>query len=165
MFDFQQIYHSGIRVPDVDAAMVQLGDSLGLTWARVQHSDARTVWTPERGLEEVALTFVYSCEGPQHIELLQGTPGSVWDAGDEPGLHHVGVWSSDVGADVERLLSAGWSVAAAATAPDDGFGSFAYVVPPVGLIVELVSLAAKPRFDTWFAGGSLGSDRDVTPTD
>ncbi|MEZ5375986.1 MAG: VOC family protein [Acidimicrobiales bacterium] len=163
MFDLQQIYHSGLRVADVDRAMAELGPALGVTWARVQYSDNRTVWTPERGLEQVELTFVYSCEGPQHVELLQG--GSVWDAGDAPGLHHLGVWSDDVGADVERFLAAGWTVAAAATAPEDGFGSFAYVAPPSGLIIELVASAAKPRFDTWFAGGSLGSDRDVTPTD
>lgn len=160
MFDFQGVYHTGVMVPDIDVAMEQMGAALGLTWARVQHVAKRTVWTPERGTEEVELTFVYSCEGPQHVELLTGQPGSVWDCGDRPGLHHVGVWSHDVGADVERFLRAGWHVAAAAVAPEDGFGSFAYVVPPSGLIVELVSLAAKPRFDTWFAGGSLGSDRD-----
>ena len=77
MMDYGRIYHTGVRVPDVDAAMVQLGESLGLTWATVQNSTDRTVWTPERGLEQVELTFVYSCEGPQHVELLRGQPGSV----------------------------------------------------------------------------------------
>jgi catechol 2,3-dioxygenase-like lactoylglutathione lyase family enzyme len=160
MFDYQQIFHVGLLVPDVDRAMTELGDQLGLAWARVQHAPRRSVWTPERGPEEVGLTFVYSCEGPQHIELLRGDPGSIWDSDKTRGLHHVGVWSNDVAADAERFVSAGWSVVAAATAPEDGFGSFAYVAPPSGLIVELVSAAARPRFDTWFAGGTLGSDRD-----
>ncbi len=159
MFDYQGVYHTGIRVPDVDVAMAEMGASLRVTWASVQYSTDRSIWTPERGNERVELTFVYSCEGPQHIELLQGQAGSVWDCGDQPGLHHVGVWSENVAADVDRFVAAGWRVAAAGEAPEKGFGTFAYVVPPSGLVVELVSVAAKPRFEVWFAGGSLGSER------
>ena len=103
MLDFTRVFHTGVRVHDVDAAMAELGPTLGITWASVQHMPARSVWTPERGLEHVALTFTYSCEGPQHVELLRGAPGSVWDCGESPGLHHVGVWSDDVAGDVERL--------------------------------------------------------------
>ncbi len=160
MFDYQQLFHIGMLVPDVDAAMDEIGGSLGLTWARVQHTAQRSVWTPAGGLAHVALTFVYSCEGPQHIELLHGSPGSVWDPATHRGAHHVGVWSDDIPADVALFESAGWHVAAAALGPEDGYGGFAYVAPPSGLIVELVASAAKPRFATWFAGGSLGSDRD-----
>jgi catechol 2,3-dioxygenase-like lactoylglutathione lyase family enzyme len=160
MFDYQEIFHIGMLVPDIDRAMAEVGDPIGLQWARVQHAPKRTVWTPARGAEEVALTFVYTRQGPQHIELLCGDPGSIWDPATCAGTHHVGVWSDDVTADVERFLSAGWAVTAAATAPEDGFGAFAYVSPPSGLIVELVAERARPRFDTWFAGGSLGSDRD-----
>lgn len=159
MFDYQRTYHLGVRVPDIDAAMAEYGAAQGVRWATVQHSDARSVWTPERGVEQVALTFVYSCDGPHRIELLQGGPGSVWDCGDRPGLHHVGVWSDDVAGETEEAVAAGWRVAAAAKSPEEGYGTFTYVVPPSGLIVELVSSAAVPRFEAWWAGGSLGADR------
>lgn len=161
MFDYQRTFHVGVRVPDIDASMAEIGAAQGVTWASVQHADDRTVWTPARGLEQVALTFVYSCEGPHRVELLQGSAGSVWDCGDRPGLHHVGVWSDDVAADTERCLAAGWTVTAAAKAPDDGYGTFTYVVPPSGLIVELVASAAQPRFETWWAGGRMGAERDA----
>lgn len=159
MFEYQQVFHVGLLVPDVDEAMREQGDALGVSWARVQHVPDRTVWTPERGAEEVELTFVYSCEGPQHIELLSGSPGSIWDGAVPSGLHHLGVWSDDVASDAARFIDRGWRVVAAATAPEHGFGSFAYVAPPSGLIVELVASTARSRFDAWFAGGSLGSDR------
>jgi Glyoxalase/Bleomycin resistance protein/Dioxygenase superfamily len=120
VFDYQRTFHVGVRVPDIDLAMAEIGAAQGVTWASVQHADDRTVWTPERGLEQVALTFVYSCEGPHRVELLQGSAGSVWDCGDRPGLHHVGVWSDDVAADTERCLAAGWTLTAAAKAPDGG---------------------------------------------
>jgi lactoylglutathione lyase len=159
MIQFQEIFHVGVRVVDIDVAMADLGRSLGLTWASVQTSTERSIWTPERGLETVELTFVYSSEGPQHVELLQGQRGTVWDAGEAPGLHHVGVWSDDVASDVDRCLSDGWRIAAAGLPPTDGFGAFAYVVPPSGLVVELVTSAARPRFDAWWAGGPMGSER------
>lgn len=159
--DLQRCYHVGVRVADVDDAMAELTATAGTRWASVQHADDRAVWTPESGLEEVALTFVYSADGPLHVELLAGQEGSVWDAGDRPGTHHLGVWSDDVAADTERCLAAGWRLSAAARAPEDGFGSFVYVEPPSGLIVELVTSAAKPRFETWWAGGPMGGEREA----
>jgi hypothetical protein len=69
------------------------------------------------------------------------------------------VWSDDISTEAQGFASAGWTVAAEARSPEDGFGAFAYVASPTGLIVELVASTARPRFDTWFAGGSLGSDR------
>ena len=158
--DWQRIYHTGIRVHDLDAAMDEMGETLGATWATVQHNPAQQIWTPEDGLRAVELTFVYSCEGPQHIELLQGVPGTPWHAGDQPGVHHVGIWVDDVAAETERCLANGWSIAAAGAAPEDGYGVYTYVVPPSGPIVELVWSAVEPRFEAWWAGGTLGNERD-----
>jgi hypothetical protein len=69
------------------------------------------------------------------------------------------VWSANVAADVDAAVTAGWSLLAATKAPEEGYGTFAYVQPPSGMIVELVSLAAKQRFDAWFAGGLMGQER------
>ncbi|MEM7094561.1 MAG: VOC family protein [Actinomycetota bacterium] len=157
--DWQQIYHTGIRVHDLDAAMEEMGETLGVTWATVQHNPAQQIWTPEDGLRQVPLTFVYSCEGPQHIELLQGVEGTPWFAGDSPGVHHVGLWCDDVTASTEAAVDAGWSVAMAGAPPEDGYGAWTYVVPPSGPLVELVWSAIEPRFDAWFAGGTLGNER------
>ena len=159
MIDYQRIFHLGVRVNDLDSAMSEMAGGLGARWAAVQHNPAQHVWTPEDGLREVPLTFVYSCEGPQHIELLQAPSGTVWHAGDAPGAHHVGVWVDDVAAETRACLDAGWTLAAAGAAPDDGFGVFTYLVPPSGLIIELVLSAAQSRFEQWWADGSLGNDR------
>ncbi len=159
LFDYQQIFHVGHLVADIDQAMTEIGDAAGLQWARVQHAPNRTVWTPQRGTEEVALTFVYSRSGPQHIELLCGEPGSLWDSASAVGVHHIGVWSDDVPTDADRFMSYGWTVDAAARPPEEGFGAFVYVTSPSGMIVELVASSARPRFAVWFDGGSLGNDR------
>jgi len=154
MIDYQRIFHTGIRVPDLDAAMAELGENLSVTWAESREVEAMPVWTPADGLTSVPLRYVYSCEGPQHIELLESAPGSPWHCGDNPGVHHIGVWVSDVAAEVQTVLSKGWTVALAGAAPDDGFGSFAYVQPPNGMLVEVVNDAILPMFEEWWAAGS-----------
>lgn len=159
MIDYQRLYHTGIRVPDIDEAMSEMGEALGVTWATVQQNSNQAVWTPERGLESVPLTFVYSCEGPQHLELLQGSPGSIWDGSDGGGVHHVGVWVDDVAAETQRCVDLGWRVAAAAAAPDEGYGAFSYVVPPSGPIIELVWSVLQTHFEAWWSGGKLGGER------
>ena len=94
MIDYQRLFHTGIRVPDLDRAMAEMGGPLGVTWASVQHNPTQAVWTPERGLDHVPLSFVYSCEGPQHVELLEGPAGTIWDGATDPGVHHVGLDAS-----------------------------------------------------------------------
>ena len=155
MIDYQRTYHLGVRVPDIEAAMTEMGEALGLTWCSLQEREQQ-VWTPGTGLTTVPLRFTYSSEGPQHLELLQGAPGTIWDGREQPGVHHVGVWVDDVAAETRALLEKGWTVAAAQSPPESGFGAFTYVVPPSGLIVELVWSAIEPMFQRWFAGGSLG---------
>lgn len=155
MFDYSQAYHHGVRVPNLDAAMAELGDSLGVTWCEPQQREQQ-VWLPGVGASTVALRFTYSAgDGPQHIELLEGEPGSIWDGREQPGLHHMGVWSDDVAADTQRMVDLGWAVALGQRGPDEGYGAFTYVVPPSGIIVEFVSSAIRPMFERWFAGGPL----------
>jgi catechol 2,3-dioxygenase-like lactoylglutathione lyase family enzyme len=155
MIDFQRMYHQGIRVPNLETAMVELGPQLGVTWCSVQERE-QNVWLPDEGVVSIPLKFTYSSEGPQHLELLEGAPGSIWDGREHPGLHHVGLWSDDVAGETKALVDAGWTLLMAQAEPAKGFGAFTYVQPPSGLIVELVWSAIKPMFEGWFAGGSLG---------
>ena len=154
MLDHAKLFHIGIRVADVEAAMAELGKQTGVTWASVQDRPM-SVWLPATGPAVLQLAVTYSVEGPVHLELLQGTKGSIWDANDDPGAHHFGYWSDDVGADTEALVAQGWTLELAAAAPADGYGRFTYVRSPAGYLVEPVSRASKPRFERWWAGGSL----------
>jgi len=154
MIDYSAAYHHGVRVPDLDAAMAELGEALGLTWCAPQVRE-QSVWLPDSGETTIPLRFTYSMQGPQHIELLEGAPGSIWDGRDVSGLHHIGVWSDDVGGESAALVAAGWTLRLAQRPPDEGYGAFTYVQPPSGLIVELVWSGIRPMFERWFAGGPL----------
>ena len=153
MIDYQDVFHLGVRVPDLDHSMAELGPSLGVTWSEVRENPAQSIWTPDEGLHEVPLRYTYSAEGPQHIELLDGAPGSFWDGDDASGAHHVGVWADDIQAESDRLISMGWALIGAHHDPGagDGYGVFTYLRPPSGLVVELVDRAALPHFETWWS--------------
>lgn len=153
--DYARCYHQGIRVPDLDAAMAELGPALGVTWCEPQDLD-QTVWLPGDGVVTLPLRFTYSAEGPQHLELLQGPPDTIWDGRGRPGLHHVGVWCDDVGAATRDLAASGWTVELAQQPPEAGYGMYTYLRPPSGVLVELVWSGLRPMFERWFAGGPLG---------
>lgn len=148
------MYHVGYLVTDIVATMADLGASLGLTWTEVVVRDAQRMWTPERGASTVPLTFVYSQQGPQYIELLQGSPGSIWDSAGSPGLHHAGVWA-DVPTLTNSLLAKGWTLECSQLSPDEGYGSFTYVRSPTGFLLEPVDYRSRPRIERWFAGEPL----------
>ena len=59
----------------------------------------------------------------------------------------------DVTGEVQAAMARGWTVALAGRPPDDGYGMFAYVQPPNGMLVELVSDSLLPMFEEWWAGG------------
>lgn len=151
--DYQRLYHTGIRVPDLDAAMAELGPTLDVTWADVRDFPEMALWTPDDGVQTVALRFTYSCEGPQHVELLEASPGCIWDGREDPGVHHLGVWVDDVAAEVDAAVAAGWTCIAASAPPDGGYGPWAYLQPPSGTIVEVVSEAIRAHFEPWWAEG------------
>ncbi|MEM9517267.1 MAG: VOC family protein [Actinomycetota bacterium] len=151
MIDLGDAFHIGVRVADLDAAMSEMGAALGVTWAAPQESDTQSVWTPAEGEHQVRLRYTYSVEGPQHIELVEGPPGSVWDGHQRPGAHHMGVWVDHIAAETERLQHAGWELVAAYRAPENGYGFFTYLQPRSGLIVELVDRALLAHFTAWWA--------------
>ena len=154
MFDYAQLFHVGVLVPNLEMAMTELGDGLGLTWSAMVERE-QPIWSPKHGASTLPLRFTYSSQGPQHVELLQGPPGSIWDGVAHPGVHHMGVWVDDVGAEVERLTSLGWTLELALRAPEEGYGTFGYLRSPSGFLLEPVLASLKPMFERWWAGAPL----------
>lgn len=152
--NYQDIFHTGLSVVDLPGAIRLYERALGLTFTAPQRLENFQIWSPEKGAETVEITFAYSIEGPQHIELQYGSPGSVWD----PALYrgdHVGLWVDDVTQEVRAMLNEGWKVKVCGAPPEAGYGAFAYMEPvtPGGMVVEVCSRAMKPAFERWWATG------------
>lgn len=113
------------------------------------------VWVPGEGYRDCELAISFSVEGPIHIELLHGSPGSYWDTeSGGAGLHHIGVWVEDVTRANEDLVNAGWTVELANKPPAEGYGGFTYIRSPGGIVFEPESSqgGSKERFERLVRG-------------
>ena len=77
--DPKDIFHFGFLVADLSRAMRDWDSLQEVSWAEPAEVPSQQVWTPAEGQLSVPLRFVYSIEGPVHIELVEGPSGSIWD--------------------------------------------------------------------------------------
>jgi len=151
-----ELFHIGIRVPQLEKALDEFGASHQVEWTDINERQF-TVWEPGSGYRTYPLRLAFSRQGPVRLELLEGAPGSHWDGRDVPGPHHLGVWVDNVAAEIERLVTRGWTLQFAANSPEEGYGRFAYIRSPEGILVEPVAVSNRPRFEAWWAGGELAA--------
>lgn len=156
-FEWGEVFHVGVRVEDLELAQRELTKSLGVQWT-IPATMPMKAWVAGEGYRVDELTISFSVQGPVHIELLHGSPGSYWDTAiGGAGLHHIGVWVDDVAKANEQLVRDGWVVELAGRPPEEGYGGFTYTRSPAGLLLEPEAAkgGAKERFERWYAGGTL----------
>lgn len=138
-----EFYHLCFVVQDIDHATTDLTRALGVTWLPIQDGK----------LGEWEYRIVFSAGGPPFFEVIQGPEGSPWDATEGSRFDHIGYWSNDVRADKHHLAERG----APLEFDSCPYGrSFTYHrLDSLGIRVELVDVAAQPRFlDAWAPGGA-----------
>jgi hypothetical protein len=72
------LYHVGLTVADLDAAMSQYAEAFGFTWRSVHESTMDVLVEGRARRAQLAVT--YSVQGPPYLELIQERHGSVWGA-------------------------------------------------------------------------------------
>jgi len=99
-------YHVGIVVPDVDEARARLSGLLGVRWGPVVRFD-EVPYRDATGADIVLpSTICYSADEP-FLEVIEETPGTVWERNEHSNLHHVGFWSDDLSGDSDALSGGG----------------------------------------------------------
>ena len=78
-------FHVGVVVPDLAEGMHEISGALGLRWGRVQRREM-AMEAPGSPLS-LEMAYVYSFDGPPHLELIERRPDSIFDT---VGLHHLG---------------------------------------------------------------------------
>lgn len=136
-------FHTGVVVDNLEEAIASYG-AVGMTFTQVRHVVATyDVWgTPT----EVELLVAYSHLAP-HLELIQEIRGNVWNSPDGR-LDHLGIWSDDVTADVEKYTDAGFAtvLSTPASAP---MPLVVYMVNADRTHIELLSTATQPSTQMW----------------
>jgi hypothetical protein len=148
-----EMYHIGLTVPDVRAAMEQYSAALGFTWARIRESAPEVIADGERRRAEIAVT--YSMEGPPHLELIQERSGSLWGA-EGFALTHVGFWAEDLTAARRALDESGLVARVHDAGPAGRPARFSYHGFGGGLWIELVHTSFKQDLAGWIADTLAG---------
>jgi hypothetical protein len=139
----RDFYHTGIVVPDLEAAMARLTALAGYRW--ITPLSYTLPFRTTAGVSELTSTIVYSVQSP-HIELVQEVPGTPWTAAPGNAVHHVGYFSDNL-ADTARVLeSNGFSFEMTGEVPGSEFGMFAYYIDAFGTRIEIVDRALFPDF-------------------
>jgi hypothetical protein len=144
-----RFFHVGYAVPNLESAMADLAEMFGLEWAAISERSA-TIQDPQYGLIEAEFRVAYSTTGPPHVEVIQSITPTMWTT-DSSYLHHLGMWARDIEADSATLERRGMPRYAHGVS-DDGGLRFVFHRNPYGPLIELLPLAARPRFEQWMRG-------------
>jgi hypothetical protein len=139
----KDFYHTGIVVPDLDAAMARLTALAGYRW--ITPLSYTLPFRTTSGVSELTSTIVYSVQSP-HIELVQEVPGTPWTAAPGNSVHHVGYFTDNLAETARALESNGFSFEMTGEVPGAEFGMFAYYIDAFGTRIEIVDRALFPDF-------------------
>jgi catechol 2,3-dioxygenase-like lactoylglutathione lyase family enzyme len=142
----EDLYHTGIIVPNLDAAMARLSALAGYRW--ITPLSYTLPFRTATGTRELTSTIVYSVQRP-HVELLQEVPGSLWTAAPGNSVHHLGYFTDDLADTAELLESNGFTFEMTADVPGQDLALFAYYVDPFGTRIEIVDRALFPDFSAF----------------
>lgn len=145
-------YHVCFVVPDIEKAMRDFEKSAGVEWHEPR-TNRLADW-------EYRITFAKG--GAPFIELVQGPPGSPWDATSGARFDHLGYWTSSLEDGSRRLEDNG--------IPTEFSGcphgrAFAYHrMDSIGARVELVDVSLQPGFlETW-GGAPMAAIDETAPS-
>jgi len=150
----ENIFHTGVVVPDVHRAIVEYSKILNTEWT--EPVDRTLSLRGPSGPYRIDIALAYTRRGPHYIELVQAVADSLWEQpSGSAAAHHTGVWSDDLTADSAALEAAGSPLLATV---DDGSSNprhWAYHRLANGTLIELVDASRRAALERWFAGGSF----------
>lgn len=139
----EDFYHTGIIVPDLEAAMARLSALGGYRW--INPLAYTLPFRTATGTRELTSRFVYSLQGP-HVELIQEVPGSPWTAAPGNSIHHLGYFTDSLDETARMLEDNGFTFEATADVNPPGLALFAYYVDEFGTRIEIVDRGLFPDF-------------------
>jgi hypothetical protein len=141
----EDLYHTGIVVPDLDAAMARLSALAGYRW--ITPLSYTLPFRTATGTRELTSTIVYSVQSP-HVELLQEVPGSPWTAAPGNSVHHLGYFTDNLAETGQMLERNGFTfemtAVVAQPSSESDLALFAYYIDAFGTRIEIVDRALFP---------------------
>lgn len=140
-------YHTGIVVPDLDAAKIRMTELAGYSWTTDLTAEV-PVLTPDGEVRTLGMRYVYSLEAPR-IELVQEIPGTFWAATPQFATHHLGYFCDDLAATSKLLEEAGFEREVCAAFDGVAPSVFAFHISPDGVRIEIVDRTRIPDLEEY----------------
>jgi hypothetical protein len=147
----EDFYHTGIVVPDLDAAMARLSALAGYRW--INPLSYTLPFRTTAGTSELTSTVVYSVQAP-HIELLHEVPGTPWTAAPGNSVHHLGYYTDNLTDTAKALEDNGFTFEMTAAVSGSDLALFAYYIDVFGTRIEIVDRALFPDFPAFLKSAS-----------
>jgi hypothetical protein len=142
-------FHVGLVVADLERGMDEIGEVLGLRWAKVQRKELRMEHAG--GPRSVDVAYAYSLDGPPYLEVIEQREGTVFGT---LGLHHLGLWTGDPHGESQRFDALGCPRETVIIGPDGNWAGGLFHTVADSLRVELVDIARSgPRLVHYLGGG------------
>lgn len=147
----EDLYHTGIVVPDLDAAMARLSAVAGYRW--ITPLSYTLPFRTATETRELTSTIVFSVQSP-YVELVQQVPGTPWTAAPGNSVHHLGYFTDDLAETARTLEANGFTFEMTAAMAGSELALFAYYLDPFGTRIEIVDRAVFPDFPAFLQSAS-----------
>ena len=152
-----RLFHTGMVVDRLKPAMDAIGAALGLSWAEPATVSSQ-VWVRGEIAPRDSLVTI-SVEGPHHIELIElGSPSPDEQLTGGARVHHVGMWTPDLPAEVDRLEALGFRSELSGVREGEHPTSYSYHYNHHGgLWIEVLSQDLYEGLELYLSGGPLAA--------
>ncbi len=144
MIEYEGLFHIGVIVADMNRGMADIARRFGVEFPDPREANVRVRY---RGVEsQVAVKFAYSMQGPPYIELIEGVPGTVWEASTGSRIHHLGVFCNNIEDEIAKLESEGYTYEAASLGADGSMQGAQYINNDSLVRLELIRGETRDGF-------------------
>ncbi len=141
MVNYDDLFHVGIIVPNIQKGMQELSSRFGVTWPR-KPSTSQTLIRTKEGTSPITISGVYSTEGPPWFEVFEAVPGSLW-AAQSSNIHHMGFFVDNLDDEIERLVAEGNELEMEAVDENGNRISGCYLSTELNIRLEIVDASLR----------------------
>ena len=143
MLNYNDVFHVGIIVPEIEQGMEEIAKRFRETWPRPP-GEANVRVRTKAGVSVLSSRFAYTAEGPPWLELIEAVPGTVWEAGEGSRIHHLGAFVDDLDGEIERLTAEGADLEMTTVAEDGSrVLGVSYINSALGVRLELLPSSSR----------------------
>lgn len=149
-----ELFHVGIVVPDIAAAVEHFSDLLDISWGPIIEMDNPFQTAAGELVTLVNFKLCYSTTGP-HLELIEEQPGTPWVCNEHSNLHHIGFFSDSLEDSSQKLTAARCPLEIVNHDAASGAMTWWYHRDPLGVRIEFIEQSVKTAMNEMVGDGEI----------